>query len=339
MSSKTIPGRLRRRAMTLPTMVASALAYVVTAPVVAPIAALADLVTGPRRRRHLRAWAFTGAYLWYEIAGLTLLGAVWVASGFGLLSQKRWFHDAHHALQRWWVAGLATAMTRIFSIDLQVSGTAEASPAPAVVVARHISLGDALLPTYLIAVPHRLALLHTFKQDLAWDPCLDLVGHRLPHHFVDRAPRDREEELAPIRELGSRADERTSVAIFPEGTFRTSERFARALRRLEESDPVAAETARRLRYLLPPRPAGTFALLEGAPDADLVVLGHTGFEPFSSLAHTWRNIPFRMPVHASIRRIPRSEVPDEPKAFARYLLDVWLEMDEWIARRHAEDER
>ncbi|MEQ8717878.1 MAG: 1-acyl-sn-glycerol-3-phosphate acyltransferase [Acidimicrobiales bacterium] len=338
MSSKKIPGRLRRRAVTVPAMFTSAGLYVVSAPLLVPVLALADLIGGIRRRRFLRAWAFAGAYLYREVVGLTTLGLLWVLSGFGLAMGRRRFQNAHHALQRWWVGGLARAMIRIFGMDLRVSGTEQALPAPAIVIARHISLGDALMPTFLVAVPHRIALLHTFKQDLAWDPCLDLVGHRAPHHFVDRSPRDRESELAPIRELGGHADHETSIAIFPEGTFRTPERFERAIARLGDSDPAAAEAARKLEYLLPPRPAGTFALMQGAPDADLVILGHTGFEPFSSLPRTWRNIPFRSPVHARLWRIPRAEVPEDPGEFARYLLDVWLEMDRWIGERRREDD-
>lgn len=338
MSSKQVPGRLRRRAVTVPAMFAVAGLYALSAPVLAPVLVVADLIGGIQRRRFLRAWAFAGAYLFREVVGLTTLGVLWVASGLGVATQRRCFQNAHHALQRWWVGGLARAMIRIFSIDLRVSGAEHALPAPAIVIARHISLGDALLPTFLVAVPHRMTLLHTFKQDLAWDPCLDIVGHRAPHHFVDRAPRDRESELAPIRELGSQADHETSIAIFPEGTFRTQARFDRAIARLEDSDPVAAEAARGLEYLLPPRPAGTFALLQGARSADLVILGHTGFEPFSSLRRTWRNIPFRTPVHARLWRIPRAEVPEESGEFARYLLDVWLEMDRWIGERRREDD-
>jgi hypothetical protein len=53
---------------------------------------------------------------------------------------------------------------------------------------RHASIGDTLLASALVGRPHGIFWLrYVLKRELLWDPCLDVVGNRLPHVFVDRA--------------------------------------------------------------------------------------------------------------------------------------------------------
>ena len=84
---------------------------------------------------------------------------------------------------------------------------------------------------------------------------------------------------------------------------------------------------RGLQHLLPPRPAGSGALLAGAPDADVVVLGHIGFEGLDTFGGILAAIPRRKPVQAWLRRFPRSEVPSDDAAFTVWLDEAWLRLD------------
>jgi hypothetical protein len=82
-----------------------------------------------------------------------------------------------------------------------------------------------------------------------------------------------------------------------------------------------------LRRLLPPRPAGTTALVEGAPHADVILAWHTGFDGLDSfggmLDRLARPLP---PVRFVMRRVARSEVPPGPE-FADWLDEQWARMD------------
>ncbi len=90
---------------------------------------------------------------------------------------------------------------------------------------------------------------------------------------------------------------------------------------------------RSLEHLLPPRPAGTQALMEGAPDADLVLVAHEGMEAFGDLAAIRANLPLADPVRVRLWRIARKDVPDDEDAFVTWLLDRWIDMDRWIDER------
>ena len=78
------------------------------------------------------------------------------------------------------------------------------------------------------------------------------------------------------------------VLIYPEGTRFTPERRARAIARISERDARLAARAERIRHLLPPRLGGVGALLDGAPDADVVVIAHHGFDGLRLVSDIWR---------------------------------------------------
>ena len=84
--------------------------------------------------------------------------------------------------------------------------------------------------------------------------------------------------------------------------------------------------------LLPPRPAGSRALVEGAPDADVVLAWHTGFDGLDSFGGMMRRLARPLPpVRFVMRRVPRAEVP-AGDAFDRWLDDEWLAMDAEVDR-------
>ena len=66
-------------------------------------------------------------------------------------------------------------------------GTRSIAPGPVVLMMRHASLVDTLLPTVLVLRRHRIRLRYVLKRELLWDPALDLAGNVLPNYFLDRA--------------------------------------------------------------------------------------------------------------------------------------------------------
>jgi hypothetical protein len=167
---------------------------------------------------------------------------------------------------------------------------------------------------------------YVLKDDLLLDPSLDIVGHRIPNHFVDRVPDDRGAELVAIEALAHDMGRADGAVIFPEGMVVTHDRRRRALERLGRHDPARAARLSALRVLAPVRPAGTEALLRGAPDADLVFVTHSGFEPWTRVADAPAALPLPAPVRVHIRRIAREDVP-AGEDFRRWMDDQWLAVD------------
>lgn len=323
------PARHRRPASI--GVVITAFAILVSlAPLLFLVAAAVDVLQPRGRGRHVRIVAMVLAALAIEVAGLVMLGAVWCVS----LGHPSRLERLHFTLQNWWTGALLTAAHTTLGLRVIVEDPEPAQRGNVIVLGRHTSIGDAAIPAVLLGHRHGLAVRYVLKHDLQWDPCIDLVGHRVGHLFVDRE--DAAGATHDIRRLAQRVDGRGAAVIFPEGTFFTPQRKARAVARLAAgSRPELAARAEQLRHLLPPRPAGTLALLEDAPTADVVVLGHVGFERFTSLAAIRRAVPFREPVRVWVWRVPRAEIPLGDDARVDWLYDQWARLDESITARLA----
>jgi 1-acyl-sn-glycerol-3-phosphate acyltransferase len=117
------------------------------------------------------------------------------------------------------------------------------------------------------------------------------------------------------------------AVIFPEGTRASPAKRERALGKLGERDPERAERLGGLQHLLPPRPAGTAALIAGAPDADIVVGWHTGFDGLDTFGGILRHLARKPPsVRFKVRRIPRADVAAGDE-FTAWLDAIWVQMD------------
>jgi 1-acyl-sn-glycerol-3-phosphate acyltransferase len=123
------------------------------------------------------------------------------------------------------------------------------------------------------------------------------------------------------------------MLIFPEGTRFTEERRLAMVAKIAERDPALAARAEQIRHLLPPKVGGVLAILEGAPDADILVVGHTGFDGLRRMSEIWDGVLVGREIRVRIRRIPRSEVPLDAEARVGWLFDTWLELDGWIGRQ------
>jgi hypothetical protein len=100
------------------------------------------------------------------------------------------------------------------------------------------------------------------------------------------------------------------------------------LERRGETEAVAR--ARRLQTLLPAKPAGTLALLRGRPDADVVIVGHTGLEGVANLKGLRKRLPLQRPVTVRWWVHRRAELPGTEEALERWLADRWEELDQWV---------
>ena len=104
----------------------------------------------------------------------------------------------------------------------------------------------------------------------------------------------------------------------------------RALARIGERDPERAAKLAPLQHLLPPRPSGAAALLEGAPTADVVIAWHVGFDGLDTFGGILRHLARRpRPVQFHARRVTRDQLPTGD-GFTAWLDDQWLLADDAV---------
>jgi hypothetical protein len=120
------------------------------------------------------------------------------------------------------------------------------------------------------------------------------------------------------------------AAIFPGGGLFTAAGLERAVEKLTERGSPQAAAAATYRHVLPPRPGGVTAFLQGAPEANVVIVGHVGFEPLASVRKLWSILPLTEPVAVKIWRYDRAEVPVGEDERMAWLYDKWQIMDDWI---------
>lgn len=319
---------LRRRAVTIPAVLLGWIAACCAFPILGIGALTLDLARGRWRLPALRLVIFLPIYLSYEVAGLAAVLGVWLARP--VLSEERW-RAAHRRLQTWWLGSLFGAAKALFHWTLVADGLEAARPGPVLVFPRHASLIDTLLPGVILERGAGLRLRYVLKRELLADPCLDVVGHRLPNVFVDRSGLRTTEEVARVGALAHDLGSADGVLIYPEGTRFTPEKRTRALERLARTnDPERFEAATALRHLLPPRPGGPLALLAAAPDADVLLLAHTGLEGLASLRELLSGRLLDREIRVQLWRIPAAGIPDAPECRRRWLWARWAEIDAWI---------
>ncbi|HEY8059518.1 MAG TPA: hypothetical protein VID94_12230 [Acidimicrobiales bacterium] len=74
-------------------------------------------------------------------------------------------------------------------------------------------------------------------------------------------------------------------------------------------------------------------LLRRRPDANVVVVGHVGFEPLASIRRLWSVLPLTEPVDVKVWRYDRTEVPVGEDERMAWLYEKWRIMDDWIDDR------
>lgn len=311
---------MRRRSVSIPSLVVVAVVLTLGTPVWLPVAVVVDAVRLRRRMPLARLLAFGVCWSWLEVLGVLRAASLWIRRRSG-------DDDAHYALMGWWAGALMRALSMTTGIRPRVEGADALFGGQAVVLARHASLADSLLSAWAIRTEAGLYPRYVLKRELLADPCLDIVGLRVPNHFLDRAAADTDAELDALSDLATGIGPGIVGVIFPEGTRSNDDKRTRALARIAASDPERARRLAALRRLLPPRPAGSAALLAGAPDADVVLAWHTGFDGLDSFAGIVDRLAAPLPpVRFVTRRVPRAEVP-EGDAFAPWLDGQWLRLD------------
>jgi 1-acyl-sn-glycerol-3-phosphate acyltransferase len=300
------------------------LLFVVLLPVFLLLAFLVDLVRG-KQWVLCRCVLFFTFYFCCEMAGIITSLFLWL--GHFIMRDAEKFLSWNFALQRWWANALAQGCRKIFGLRLKVEGMNELTRGPVIVFARHVSVADSLLPAFFIANPNGIRLRYVLKKQLLWDPCLDIVGNRLPNCFVRRDAG----EAAVVNRLMTNLSARDGVIIFPEGTRFTKAKRATILARLQEKGEIKLyEKASALKRTLPPRLGGALNLLERNQNADVIFCAHAGFDSVLDLRDFLNASLVNRTVYINFRRVSFADIPKTREAQTDWLLDNWKKIDDWI---------
>jgi len=325
-----LPQRLARRAVTVPLYFALCALSLALLPALLAVAAALDLL---RRRPFVltRCVIFFQWYLLCEVAGLLVAFAIFVATRDHEREIARFFR-----LQCGWLRALLAGGIRCFSLRLEVDGQEVLPGGPLLVLMRHASTADVVLPNVLVSGRTGIVLRYVLKRELLWDPCLDVAGHRLVNCFVRRDSGNPEREIAAVRSLARGLGPRDGVLIYPEGTRFTPEKQARALARIRAAGNVERSArAGELAHVLPPRLGGPLALLEECPEADVVFCAHTGFEGARTMNDFLNGALVGAAIRVTFWRVPRATIPSEAEAREAWLYEHWQRVDDWVGRNAA----
>jgi 1-acyl-sn-glycerol-3-phosphate acyltransferase len=276
-----------------------------------------------------RAIAFLAVFLLCEVAGMLASAVIWVRHVLPGAGDHAVYLRRNFTLQRWWARTLFRWVRRIFSMRIVVDGDETVAPGPIFVLLRHASAGDTLIPAVLVADRHDVMLRFVMKRELLWDPCLDIVGNRLPNYFVRRGG-DSDQEIAAIRTLARDLGAHDGVLIYPEGTRFTPAKRERAVARLRESGSPRLSLAERLRHVLPPRLGGVLGLLDADPSVDVVFCAHVGFEGTATAGAVLRGALVNRVIRVKLWRVASADIPRDNEGRARWLYEQWQRLDDWI---------
>lgn len=318
---------LLRRLISVSTVLVAFLVTTATLPLVLSFAFLIDLFRAGRWRWvTIRLVLFGWLYVIGEVWAVAMLGATTVLGRRARLAST-------YRLQATWVSWNLAVVKRVFGVKFIVEGSESVARGPLIILPRHVSIIDTLLPAAFVTRPHGIRLRYVLKSELLADPALDIAGNRLPNCFVTRSPENSEPERRRISALATSLGPDEGVIIFPEGTRFTPQKRDRRKGEMPSDDPIG-EMARGMEHVLPPRPGGTLAILE-ATDADVVVLAHTGLEGFATVSDVWAGDLVGATVKLEFRRIPRSQIPEAPPERIRWLYETWTWLDGWVARNRS----
>ena len=328
--------RLLRRVRTIGTELVALVVLTALLPVALVIALLVDVALWLRRRKPfmaVRLVLMAEAFLLNELHGL--LGVIFTAvvcAGRDTPRRRRMIYG----LRMRWAAINLGAIRILFGLRFSVDGLELAGPGPVLILIRHASIIDNMLPDAVLARTHGLGLRYVIKRELQMLPPIDIGGRWVPTSFVRRASRDPEKEIATLRRLAQDLGRDEGLLIYPEGTRWTPEKLAAAQAIIQERQPDIAPLANRLHNLLPPRLGGPLALLDAARGADVVVCGHVGLDGFELISDIWSGALVHTDVRIKLWRYPAAEVPAGEAELTEWLYGVWQTLDDWVGEQRGQ---
>ncbi|MGY2701220.1 1-acyl-sn-glycerol-3-phosphate acyltransferase [Nocardioides sp. HB32] len=322
-----------RRLVIAPLVVGLTVLLWVTLPLwVIGAAALSPVLPG--RLRPLRIMWVAIVYLTCEALLLPVMLGLWIASGFGWRLRTPYFEGIHYDLVQGTMWVFFREARRVLRLSIETEGpTPAAYPGrPILVCCRHAGPGDSFVLIHTLMAWYDREPRVVLKDTLAWDPAIDVLLNRIPARFITPDPGHGDRLEDQIASLATGLDGNDAFVIFPEGGNFTPRRRQKAIDRLRRLGlERMAQRAERMVHVLPPRPGGLLAALDAAPEADVVLVAHTGLDHLVTVGDIWRELPMDKRVVMRWWQVPRAEIPAGRDARIEWLFGWWERIDDWIA--------
>ena len=328
---------LFRRVVLAPLVILLTVGLLATIPVWLVLASVASPRL-PGHWRPLRLLSIGLLHLVLESVMLVVLFGLWLSSGFGRRIRTAYFRGIHYDLAELYLVVFIREASRVLQLRIHSEGDIPYPGTPLLVCCRHAGPGDSF--TLMHALMHwyhrepRVVLKHT----LAWDPMIDVLLSRLPARFVNPHPEAGTDLESTVGDLARNLDDNDAFVIFPEGGNFTPARRERAIARLRKLGlERMAVRAERMTNVLAPRPGGLLAALDAAPEADVVLVAHTGLDHLLTVGDVWRELPMDKKLIMRWWRVPREEIPTDREARIDWLFTRWEQIDAWIEEHRPTD--
>ena len=329
-SREPVSLRWKRRAVTIPTMLGATAAAILFSPVIVLGAAIYDLLRFRFRLPTVRLFLFVVQYLVNDNAEILLSGPYWLAAGFGARLDSEASIGRHERLQRWSIDVMARRADQLLGlrVDVDAQGVAAIEePGPVIVLCRHVNVVDSSLPA-LLYQGRGSSRASVVMAELLADPGFDLLYGRLGSVFIARD--NGSEARKAVARLRGSDDPKTAIVIFPEGRLFRPDLLRRYLDKLAQNDATRSQRLSGLRHVLPPRSGGVDALLDANPGVDVVVIAHTGLDPYPTFLELARSVPLSSPIRVTAWRFPGPDIPVTKEERVAWLDEVWRRVDEWV---------
>jgi 1-acyl-sn-glycerol-3-phosphate acyltransferase len=327
-----------RRLVLAPAVIALTALLWTTLPLWLLAAAVVSHVLPGRLRAVRLLWVFV-LYLTIESIVLLILLGWWLASGFGLTVRSAYWEGIHYDLVQGVLWIFFRDARRVLKLSIETVGpTPDALPGhPLLVCCRHAGPGDSFTLVHALMHDYRREPRVVLKETIAWDPWIDIVLNRIPARFISPDPRAGQNPEELIAELATGLDADDAFVIFPEGGNFTPARRDRAIAKLRQLGlEKMARRAEAMDNVLAPRPGGFLAALDAAPEADVLLVAHTGLDHVLTVGDLWREMPMDKRITMRWWRISRADIPDGREARIDWLFDRWEEIDDWVAEHRPE---
>jgi 1-acyl-sn-glycerol-3-phosphate acyltransferase len=301
-------------------------------------AALSPMLPG--RWRPLRLLWLAILYATCESILLVVLFGLWLAAGFGHRIRTAYFQGIHYDLVQGLLWVFFREAKRVLNLSIVTSGpTPDAHPGrPLLVCCRHAGPGDSFTLIHALMHDYQREPRVVLKDTLRWDPAIDVLLNRIPARFISPNPAAGDDLESQISTLAANLDENDAFVIFPEGGNFTPQRRTRGIERLRKlgMEKMAAR-AEAMTNVLAPRPGGFLAALEAAPDADVVLVAHTGLDHMLTVGDVWRELPMDKQIIMRWWTVSAHEIPADRDARIDWLFDWWERIDSWIEENRPEE--
>jgi 1-acyl-sn-glycerol-3-phosphate acyltransferase len=271
-------------------------------------------------------WWFTFTETW----SFVVLGWIWISTGgpFGKGSMRR--RRGVYWLRPRWAGAHLGGIKRLFGLRFEIEGAENALPGGYLMMIRHASIVDNMLPDTQVAKPMGLGIRYVVKRELEMLPLIDIGGRWLTTQFLERVSENPEREIGTMRRMTEDMGPAEAVLIYPEGTRATAKKIARAKEIIREKQPEIAPLAETMTNLLPPRLGGPLALLDSGEGMDVVFFAHVGFDGFEYISDIWAGGLNGATIRMKIWRVPASEIPADEQGRTEWLYSEWQAMDRWV---------